>query len=158
GGEAGAVRKIDYGQFCVSSAGTDCITTYLFSTGDISADIEIGIASFVEWFEKKFHALVSTTWDGKTDEFLANERSIIDTLSEELFVWTLHPLSVNAVKEKDVLKLDAFSQRLYKFIKDYNEVSISVALEFFSKHSMEEVLSKIFEMVDANILLRKRLR
>jgi len=158
GGEAGAVRKIDYGQFCVSSAGTDCITTYLFSTGDISVDVEQGLASFVDWFEKKFHALVSTTWDGKTDEFLANERSIIDTLSENLFVWTLHPLSVNTVKEKDVLKLESFSQRLYKFIKDYNEVSISVALEFFSKNPMEETLSKIFEMVDSNILLRKRLR
>jgi hypothetical protein len=158
GGEAGAVRKIDYGQFCVSSAGTDCITTYLFSTGDISVDVENGLASFVDWFEKKFHALVSTTWDGKTDEFLSNERSIIDTLSENLFVWTLHPLSVNTVKEKDVLKLDTFSQRLYKFIKDYNEVSISVALEFFSKNPMEETLSKIFEMVDATILLRKRLR
>ncbi|NPD89436.1 MAG: hypothetical protein HGN29_12020, partial [Asgard group archaeon] len=158
GGEVGAVRKIDYGQFCVSSAGTDCITTYLFSTGDISADVEIGLASFVEWFEKKFHDLVSTTWDGKTEEFLSNERSIIDTLSENLFVWTLHPLSVNTVKEKDVLKLGTFSQKLYKFIKDYNEVSISVALEFFGKQPMEETLSKIFEMVDANILLRKRLR
>ena len=158
GGEAEAVRKIDYGQFCVSSSGTEYITTYLFTTGDISVDVEKGLASFVEWFETKFQSIVSTTWDGKTDEFLANERAIIDTLSESLFVWTLHPLSVNVVKEKDVLKLDSFSQRLYKFIKDYNEVSISVALEFFSKHPMEETLSKLFEMVDSTILLRKKLR
>jgi hypothetical protein len=158
GGEAGAVRKIDYGQFCVSSSGTDCITTYLFSTGDISADVEQGLAGFVEWFEKRFHNIVRGTWDGKTDEFMANERPIIDTLSESLFIWTLHPLTINVPKEKEVQKLDQFSQRIFKFIKDYNEVSISVALEFFNKQPMEETLSKLFEMVDGNFLLRKRLR
>jgi hypothetical protein len=158
GGEAGAVRKIDYGQFCVSSAGTDCITTYLFSTGDISADIETGISSFVEWFEKRFHDIVSGTWDGITDEFSQNARQIVDTLSEELFIWTLHPLTINVAKEKDVTKLDSFSQRIFKFMKDYKEVTISVSLEYFNKSPMEETLSKIFELVDNTFLLRKRLR
>jgi len=158
GGEAGAVRKIDYGQFCVSSAGTECITTYLFSTGDISADVEQGLAGFGEWFEKRFHEIVKGTWDGKTDEFNANARAIIDALSESLFIWTLHPLTINVSKEKEVQKLDQFSQRIFKFMKDYSEVSISVALEFFNKQPLEETLSKIFEMVDANFLLRKRLR
>ncbi|MFW9852116.1 MAG: hypothetical protein ACFFDS_04195, partial [Candidatus Thorarchaeota archaeon] len=158
GGEAGAVRKIDYGQFCVSSAGTDCITTYLFSTGDISADIETGISNFVEWFEKRFHSVVSGTWDGITDEFTEHARQIVDTLSEELFIWTLHPLTVNVAKEKEVTKLDSFSQRIFKFMKDYKEVTISVSLEYFNKSPMEETLSKIFELVDNTFLLRKRLR
>ncbi len=158
GGEAGAVRKIDYGQFCVSSAGTDCITTYLFSTGDISVDVETGISNFVDWFEKRFHAIISGTWDGITDEFTQNARQIVDTLSEELFIWTLHPLTVNVSKEKDVAKLDSFSQRIFKFIKDYKEVTISVSLEYFNKSPMEETLSKIFELVDNTFLLRKRLR
>ena len=159
GGEASAVRKIDYGQFCVSSSGTDCITTYLFSTAEVSKDVEQGLTDFVEWFEKKFHAIVaSATWDGNTDEFNANARAIIDTLSESLFVWTLHPLTVNVVKEKEVTKLDQLSQKIYKFIKDYKEVSISVALEYFNKSPVEETLSKLFELVDNTFLLRKRLR
>jgi len=158
GGEARAVRKIDYGQFCVSSAGTDCITTYLFSTGDISADIETGISNFVKWFEKRFHSIVSGTWDGITDEFSQNTRQIVDTLSEELFIWTLHPLTINVSKEKDIPKLDSFSQRIYKFMKDYKEVTISVSLEYFNKSPMEETLSKIFELVDNTFLLRKKLR
>ena len=159
GGEASAVRKIDYGQFCVSSSGTDCITTYLFSTAEVSKDVEQGLTDFVEWFEKKFHAIVaSATWDGNTDEFNANARAIIDTLSESLFVWTLHPLTVNVVKEKEVTKLDQLSQKIYKFIKDYKEVSISVALEYFNKSPIEETLSKLFELVDNTFLLRKRLR
>ncbi|MHA1668675.1 MAG: hypothetical protein ACTSUR_08460 [Candidatus Heimdallarchaeaceae archaeon] len=158
GGAAEAVRKIDYGQFVVTSASAEHITSYLFSTGDISADVEQGLSKFIEWFETKFKSTIGGAWDGKTDVFQENARAIVDTLSEELFIWTLHPLTVNVVKEKEVAKLDSLSQRIYKFIKDYNEVSISVALEFFNKNPMEEVLSKIFELVDNTFLLRKRLR
>lgn len=158
GGEAQAVRKIDYGQFCVTSAATDDLTTYLFSTGDISSDVEEGIASFIKWFNKKFQGTLVEQWDGVTDVFEQASRAIIDRISEDLFIWTLHPLSVNSVMEKDVVKLDSFSQKLYKFIKDYKEVSISVALEYFNKSPIEETLSKLFELVDNSFLLRKRLR
>ncbi|MCG3216979.1 MAG: hypothetical protein KAS63_09670, partial [Candidatus Heimdallarchaeota archaeon] len=158
GGEARAVKKIDYGQFCVTSAGTDCITTYLFSTAEVSKDVEQGIADFVNWFEKRFHDIVTGTWDGKTDVFQENARQIIDTLSENLFIWTLYSLSVNVVKEKEVPKLDQLSQKIFKFIKDYKEVSISVALEYFNKSPIEETLTKLFELVDTTFLLRKRLR
>ena len=158
GGEAQAVRKIDYGQFCVSSASTENLTTYLFSTGDISVDVEEGLSTFINWFEKKFQGTLAGHWDGVTDVFEQASRTIIDTLSENLYVWTLHPLSVNPVKEKDIVKLDSFSQKLYKFIKDYNEVTISVALEFFNKSPVEETLSKLFELVDNTFLLRKRIR
>ncbi|MEE9411003.1 MAG: hypothetical protein V3V41_08745, partial [Candidatus Heimdallarchaeota archaeon] len=158
GGEASAVKKIDYGQFCVTSAGTDCITTYLFSTAEVSKDVEQGIADFVNWFEKRFHDIVTGTWDGKTDVFQENARQIIDTLSENLFIWTLYSLSVNVVKEKEVPKLDQLSQKIFKFIKDYKEVSISVALEYFNKSPIEETLTKLFELVDTTFLLRKRLR
>ena len=43
-------------------------------------------------------------------------------------------------------------------IKDYKEVSISVALEYFNKSPIEETLTKLFELVDTTFLLRKRLR
>ncbi|MBY9001857.1 MAG: hypothetical protein KGD64_13140, partial [Candidatus Heimdallarchaeota archaeon] len=158
GGEAQAVRKIDYGQFCVTSASTEDLTTYLFSTGDISIDVEEGIASFNKWFNKKFQGTLGEQWDGITDVFEQASRVIIDRLSEDLFIWTLYPLSVNPIKEKDTLKLDSFSQKLYKFIKDYKEVTISVSLEYFNKSPVEETLSKLFELVDSSFLLRKRLR
>ncbi|MCK5304192.1 MAG: hypothetical protein KAJ72_03015, partial [Candidatus Heimdallarchaeota archaeon] len=158
GGEAQAVRKIDYGQFCVSSSSTDDLTTYLFSTGDISVDVEEGLASFIKWFGKKFQGTLEGQWDGVTDVFEQATRVIIDRLSEDLFIWTLHPLTVNPMKENDVTKLDSFSQKLYKFIKDYKEVTISVALEYFNKSPIEETLTKLFELVDNTFLLRKRLR
>ncbi|MHA1202157.1 MAG: hypothetical protein ACTSQ4_06530, partial [Candidatus Heimdallarchaeaceae archaeon] len=158
GGKAQAVRKIDYGQFCVSSSSTENLTTYLFSTGDISVDVEEGLASFITWFGKKFQGTLDGQWDGITDVFEQASRVIIDRLSEDIFIWTLHPLSVNPVKEKDVAKLDSFSQKLYKFIKDYKEVTISVSLEYFNKSPIEETLSKLFELVDSTFLLRKRLR
>ncbi|MHA1592963.1 MAG: hypothetical protein ACTSUP_10910, partial [Candidatus Heimdallarchaeaceae archaeon] len=158
GGEAQAVRKIDYGQFCVSSASTDDLTTYLFSTGDISVDVEEGLASFIKWFGKKFKGTLEGQWDGVTDVFEQATRVIIDRLSEDLFIWTLHPLTVNPMKEKDVAKLDSFSQKLYKFIKDYKEVTISVALEYFNKSPIEETLTKLFELVDNTFILRIRLR
>ncbi|MHA1551555.1 MAG: hypothetical protein ACTSQC_06395, partial [Candidatus Heimdallarchaeaceae archaeon] len=158
GGEAQAVRKIDYGQFCVSSASTDDLTTYLFSTGDISVDVEEGLASFIKWFGKKFQGTLEGQWDGVTDVFEQATRVIIDRLSEDLFIWTLHPLTVNPMKEKDVAKLDSFSQKLYKFIKDYKEVTISVALEYFNKSPIEETLTKLFELVDNTFILRIRLR
>jgi len=157
GGQTGAVKKIDYGQFVVSSASKDCITAYLFSTSEISIDVETGIANFVEWFEKRFKTVLHE-WGGITDDFTKNSRQIIDTLCEELFIWTLHPLSINTVKEKDVPKLSTLGQRIFKFIKDYKEVTISVALEYFNKTPLEETLSTIFNMVDAKYLLRMTFR
>ena len=157
GGQTGAVKKIDYGQFVVSSASKDCITAYLFSTSEISIDVETGIANFVEWFEKRFQTVLHE-WGGITDDFTKNSRQIIDTLCEELFIWTLHPLSINTVKEKDVPKLSTLGQRIFKFIKDYKEVTISVALEYFNKTPLEETLSTIFNMVDAKYLLRMTFR
>ncbi len=158
GGKAQAVRKIDYGQFCVSSSSTENITTYLFSTGDISVDVEEGLASFINWFAKKFQGTLEGQWDGITDVFEQASRAIVDRLSEDIFIWTLHPLSINPLKEKDAAKLDSFSQKLFKFIKDYKEVTISVSLEYFNKSPIEVTLTKLFELVDNTFLLRKRLR
>ncbi len=157
GGAAGSVKKLDYGQFVVSSSAKDCICVYLFSTTDVSVDVETGLANFVEWFEKRFQPILHD-WNGVTDDFQKNSRQIMDTLSEELFVWTLHPLSVNTLKEKEVVKLNPLSQRIYKFIKDYKEVTISVALEYFNKIPLEETLSTLFNLVDNKFLLRMRLR
>ncbi|MCE7743494.1 MAG: hypothetical protein GOP50_13675, partial [Candidatus Heimdallarchaeota archaeon] len=157
GGAAGSVKKLDYGQFVVSSASKDCICAYLFSTTDVSVDVETGLAKFVEWFEKRFQPILHD-WNGVTDEFTKNSHQIMDTLSEELFVWTLHPLSVNPMKEKEVVKLNPLSQRIYKFIKDYKEVTISVALEYFNKTPIEETLSTLFNLTDEQFLMRMRLR
>lgn len=157
GGQAGSVKKLDYGQFVVSSASKDSICAYLFSTSDVSVDVETGLANFVEWFEKRFKPTLHE-WNGITDEFTKNSHQIMDTLSEELFVWTLHPLSVNSMKEKEVVKLNPLSQRIYKFIKDYKEVTISVALEYFNKTPIEETLSTLFNLTDEQFLMRMRLR
>lgn len=157
GGQTGAIKKLDYGQFVVSSASKDCICAYLFSTSEVSIDVETGLASFVEWFEKRFKSVLHD-WGGVTDEFTNNSRQIIDTLSEELFIWTLHPLSINTLKEKDVHKLNTFGQKIFNFIKDYKEVTISVALEYFNKTPLEETLSTLFNMIDEKYLLRMRLR
>ena len=157
GGQTGAIKKLDYGQFVVSSASKDCICAYLFSTSEVSIDVETGLADFVEWFEKRFKSVLHD-WDGVTDEFTNNSRQIIDTLSEELFIWTLHPLSINTLKEKDAHKLNSFGQKIFNFIKDYKEVTISVALEYFNKTPLEETLSTLFNMIDEKYLLRMRLR
>lgn len=157
GGQAGTVRKLDYGQFVVSSSAKDCICAYLFSTSDVSVDVETGLSNFVVWFEKRFQTVLHD-WNGITDEFQKNSHQIMDTLSEELFVWTLHPLSINPMKEKEVPKLSPLSQRIFKFIKDYKEVTISVALEYFNKTPIEETLSTLFNLSDEQFLLRKRLR
>ncbi|MCG3257293.1 MAG: hypothetical protein KAU62_14435, partial [Candidatus Heimdallarchaeota archaeon] len=157
GEQTGTIKKLDYGQFVVSSASTDCICAYLFSTSGVSIDVETGLSNFVEWFEKRFQSVLHD-WVGVTDEFTNNSRQIIDTLSEELFIWTLHPLSINSLKEKDVQKLNSFGQRIFNFIKDYKEVTISVALEYFNKTPLEETLSTLFNMIDEKYLLRMRLR
>ncbi|MCG3258080.1 MAG: hypothetical protein KAU62_18375 [Candidatus Heimdallarchaeota archaeon] len=157
GGQTGAIKKLDYGQFVVSSASKDCICAYLFSTSEVSIDVETGLSNFVEWFEKRFQSVLHE-WGGVTDEFTTNSRQIIDTLSEELFIWTLHPLSINTLKEKEAQKLNTFSQKIFNFIKDYKEVTISVALEYFNKTPLEETLSTLFNMIDEKYLLRMRLR
>ncbi len=157
GGQTGAIKKLDYGQFVVSSASKDCICAYLFSTSEVSIDVETGLANFVEWFEKRFQSVLHE-WGGVTDEFTNNSRQIIDTLSEELFIWTLHPLSINTLKEKDIHKLNSFGQKIFNFIKDYKEVTISVALEYFNKTPLEETLSTLFNLIDDKYLLRMRLR
>ncbi|MCG3259979.1 MAG: hypothetical protein H7644_09545, partial [Candidatus Heimdallarchaeota archaeon] len=72
--------------------------------------------------------------------------------------WTLHPLSINTLKENEAQKLNTFSQKIFNFIKDYKEVTISVALEYFNKTPLEETLSTLFNMIDEKYLLRMRLR
>lgn len=151
------VKKLSYGDFVVSSASTEHVTAYLFTTGEISKDIEEGLTSFADWFERRFKNEVEE-WDGDATVFHDNTRQIVDRLSEDLYIWTLHPLSVNPFKEKEIVKLPPKAQKIMKFVKKSNNASISMILEYFDKHPSEEILSIVFDLVNNQFLLRKRFR
>ncbi|GAI17337.1 unnamed protein product, partial [marine sediment metagenome] len=158
GGTAKGVRKLDYGDFVVSCAASEHYATYLFTTGEISKDIMQGLAIFIEWFEKRFKHLTDI-WDGNLDEINAKKGQIDDKIAEDLFIWTLHPLSLNPMKtEKDFTKLGQYSQNIINFVKTTKGVTIGLILEYFAKYPKEETVMLIFALVEDMYLLRKRFR
>ncbi len=158
GGTAKGVRKLDYGDFVVSCAASEHYATYLFTTGEISKDIMQGLAIFIEWFEKRFKHLTDI-WDGNLDEINDKKGQIDDKIAEDLFIWTLHPLSLNPMKtEKDFTKLGQYSQNIINFVKTTKGVTIGLILEYFAKYPKEETVMLTFALVEDMYLLRKRFR
>ncbi|UJG44859.1 MAG: hypothetical protein K9W46_06660 [Candidatus Heimdallarchaeum endolithica] len=54
GKDKDVVKKLDYGDFIVTSAGTKNYITYIFSDKELSEDITSGLKEFVKYFERRF--------------------------------------------------------------------------------------------------------
>ncbi|MHA1400293.1 MAG: hypothetical protein ACTSQE_08085 [Candidatus Heimdallarchaeaceae archaeon] len=155
GKDRDSVKKLDYGDFIVSSIGDENYITYIFSDKELSEDIINGLSEFSKFFGKRF-AEVADNWIGSLEVFKQKEKVILRNISEHFFVWTLYPLVTNPTKEKEIKKLGPMSQKIIRFVKDTKEATIGLILQYYDRWPKEETISLIFALVEDHYLSTKR--
>ncbi len=151
-----SVKKLDYGDFIVSSVGDENYVIYVFSDRELCNELLEGLSKFSKFFGERFKH-VAENWTGLIEEFTNNEKIILRNISENLYIWTLYPLATNPTKANEIKKLAIKQQKIYKFVKEAKDATIGLILEYFNTWPKNETIALIFYLVEKHFLLTRRI-
>ncbi len=145
------IRKIEYYGFVISSASSGAYTVYLFSDTELVRELEDGIDRIAKWFDVIF-GYEGVNWQGSMDIFKDYHDNIMERVSDELYLWVLYPLEVTSKGLDNIAELDTISQKIIAFVNSKVKVTSAVIMDQLSEYEKEELLTKIFALVENEYL------
>ena len=147
------MKKIEYYGFVVTSGYSGAYTIYVFSETELVPELVEGISNTARWFDVIF-GYEGAEWDGSMQIFQDYKDQIKERVVDDLYIWLLYPLEVQAEISESMNNLTSSERRIIETIKEKEKLNLVLLLNELKELKREEIISSVIKLVKEEKIIR----